>query len=197
MQFSGNPVTLYKHIQKVHVKGWENLITTATPFPKPYIFLLQTSLYVKGVQISLFIWPLIFEANEQMHVAILTYTQPSLKHASINMFPLAKFIQSPTGLKGHPAFLPCQHLYRICPYPSHVPILFELLTRIYPKKTHFLRKLHCFSLPNLYKISKTNFMPNQEENHPVTFYLQVCLLFSKLGRWSSPSILLKWFESVN
>lgn len=104
MQFSGNPVTLYKHIQKAHVKGWENLITTATPFPKPYIFLLQTSLYVKGVQISLFIQPLIFKANEQVHVAILTYTQPSLKHASINMFPLAKFIQSSSTVTEGP---PC------------------------------------------------------------------------------------------
>lgn len=40
-------------------------------------------------------------------------------------------------------------------------------------------------------------MPNQEDKQPITFYIQLCLLFSKLGRWSSPSILLKWSESVN
>lgn len=49
MQVSGNPISLYEHIQKAHIKGQENLITTAILFPKPYIFLLQTSFYVKGV----------------------------------------------------------------------------------------------------------------------------------------------------
>lgn len=161
MQVSANPISLYKHIQKAHVKGQENLITTETPFPKPYIFLLQTSLYVKGAQISLFIWPPILKSNEQMHLSFCLHTH---RHPR-------SFMWSPSTVTEGPPCLSttCQHLYRICTYSSCIPILFELLKIIYPEKTYFLRKWHCFPLPTLYKISKINFMPNQEEKHLVTF----------------------------
>lgn len=76
MQVSGNPFSLYKHIQKAHIKGQENLISTATPFPKPHIFLIHIFLYVKGVQTSLFIQLPILESNKRTHLSACLHTHP-------------------------------------------------------------------------------------------------------------------------